>query len=63
MPKHREVPDGSPPPGSAAAADLGCTCPVLDNAHGLGFPLEGKTVFWIDETCPLHAKREEPACG
>ena len=45
-----------PPPGSDEAISLGCTCPVLDNAHGQGFPWQGGTSFWIAEGCPLHHK-------
>lgn len=26
-----------PAPGSAKAVKMGCTCPVLDNAHGRGY--------------------------
>ena len=43
-------------PGSDAARDLGCRCPVLDNAHGRGaWGSEGPdAVFWISESCKLH---------
>lgn len=44
-----------PAPGSNAAIDAGCICPVLDNAHGAGFPVRGETSWWITEGCPLHA--------
>lgn len=40
-----------PPPGSEAALDLGCTCPVLDNARGKG---RGDGSFWVTDGCPLH---------
>lgn len=40
-----------PPPGSDAAIRAGCTCPVLDNAHGAGI---GGGLWWIDSECPLH---------
>lgn len=41
-------------PGSAAAIQQGCTCPILDNAHGQGYM--GKPgVFVMNAGCPLHA--------
>jgi hypothetical protein len=49
------MPD-TPKPGSDAAIEAGCTCPVLDNHHGHGFVMGGETVFWISEKCPLHCK-------
>ena len=48
-----------PPPGSDAAVESGCTCPVLDNHHGKGFLWDGAPVYWITEGCPLHAKRKD----
>lgn len=51
-------------PGSPQAVELGCTCAVLDNYHGQGFPLtrDGKTrqSFWISGDCPLHAINNDP---
>ena len=45
--------DRTPPnPGSDAALDRGCTCPVLDNGHGR--INGGKCPFWITANCPLH---------
>ena len=41
-----------PNPGSNAALEMGCTCPVLDNAHGREDITGG--YFWISELCPLH---------
>jgi hypothetical protein len=39
-----------PNPGSDAAQEHGCTCPVLDNNHGR------TTSYWVvDGDCPLHA--------
>ena len=32
-----------PTPGSDEAIKMGCTCPVMDNAHGKGF--SGVTIF------------------
>ncbi|HEX5015979.1 MAG TPA: hypothetical protein VFX15_00160 [Actinomycetes bacterium] len=42
-----------PHPGSQAAIDAGCICPVLDNNHGKSppWPPDG---WWIVEGCPLH---------
>lgn len=50
-----------PNPGSNEAVDLGCTCPVLDNEHGRGFPYPDieEPVFWITAGCPLHDQEEE----
>ncbi len=38
-------------PGSDAALDAGCRCPVLDNEHGRGM---APGVFVMNEDCPLH---------
>ena len=40
-----------PHPGSDAARERGCICPVLDNGHG-----RGPGPFWINGDCPLHGK-------
>jgi len=49
-----------PTPGSREASEQGCTCPVLDNNHGAGFPWGGEGMsFWITEGCPLHYKPKE----
>ena len=42
-----------PDPGSVEAANLGCTCPVLDNHYGKG--LGDPPLFWINGSCPIHA--------
>jgi hypothetical protein len=55
-----------PNPGSTEAQKRGCTCPILDNAHGRGFPWprdDGldpvlNPSFWITEGCPLHGVGE-----
>lgn len=47
----------TPNPGSQAAIDKGCTCPVIDNHYGRGFTLNGETVFWINENCPIHGAK------
>lgn len=49
----------NPAPGSIAAGNLGCLCPVLDNAHGRGYlggvkDRSGKTVYVIRDDCPMH---------
>jgi hypothetical protein len=45
--------DQIPNPGSKRAYDAGCTCPVLDNAHGYGWHgMAG--IFVYDGDCPLH---------
>jgi len=53
-----KIPSKAPPPGSAEAIALGCTCPVEDNHHGRGFTLydtgSRDTVFWYTEGCPVH---------
>lgn len=54
------------PPGSEEAIAAGCSCPVMDNAHGKGYMGgvkgdDGNTVFIVSSECPLHgeqAKRE-----
>lgn len=50
---------GPPPPGSDAAADQGCLCPRMDNAHGHGWmggvrDDHGNLIYVICEDCPLH---------
>lgn len=40
-------------PGSLAAVEQGCTCPVLENFSGM-FPPLGADLWWIDVDCPLH---------
>ena len=51
-----------PNPGSDEACELGCTCPVLDNAHGRGCGRvgeDGKPLFWVSGNCPIHSKKKE----
>lgn len=46
-----------PNPGSDEAISLGCTCLVLDNAHGKGngyLKTDGSPMFWINADCPMH---------
>lgn len=46
-----------PNPGSQEALDLGCTCAVMDNNYGAGFPWgEVHQAFWITEGCPIHSE-------
>lgn len=53
-----------PNPGSKEAVEAGCICPVIDNHHGAGIPMEdprtGEPViaFWRDATCRLHGTPE-----
>lgn len=43
-----------PDPGTQAAIECGCTCPVIDNAHGSGY--RGQPgMFVYTEGCPLHS--------
>ena len=53
--------DKPPSPGSDEAKARGCTCPVMDNAHGKGVPHSGGVIFWFDETCPIHSWEVYPA--
>lgn len=46
----------TPNPGSDEAMEQGCTCPVMDNCHGEGFPYGGKQSFYVNENCPVHGK-------
>lgn len=48
----------TPNPGSNEAVEHGCTCPVMDNAHGLGMPSRDGPQFWISGGCPIHAPKE-----
>lgn len=42
------------PPGSDKAIEAGCTCPVLDNHHGIGAYDGKERQFWINGDCPIH---------
>lgn len=42
-----------PNPGSQAAVELGCVCPILDNAHGMGY-MGVPGAFVYDGNCPVH---------
>ena len=54
------APKLTPNPGSDEAAKLGCTCPMIDNHHGLGAHGEGNQ-FWIADDCPLHGENASRA--
>lgn len=45
-----------PNPGSDAAIKKGCTCPTLDNNHGLG---RGDGLFYIEPACKLHGVKND----
>lgn len=45
----------TPNPGSTAAVEAGCTCPVMDNNHGLRPPLPPRG-WWVNHSCPMHGK-------
>lgn len=46
-----------PKPGSDAAIKAGCMCPVLDNAHGIGYMgVPGNWVYTMG--CPFHDPEE-----
>ena len=45
-----------PPPGSNEAVAQGCTCPVMDNHHGVGIVRSDGAVYWVDQTCKVHKK-------
>jgi len=61
MQRHEQTPS-TPPPGSPEAVAAGCTCPVLDNAHGRGAIIRDSTgraqpnepLYWITAGCPVH---------
>lgn len=53
-----------PRPGSDAARDLGCTCPVIDNHHGAG-PKGANGDWWYNRACLVHRNEiaERMACA
>lgn len=53
MPTKPKPKTDTPNPGSDAALNLGCRCPVMDNGYGRG-SLYGKDVFVMYGHCPLH---------
>ena len=56
------------PPGSEEAIAVGCSCPVMDNAHGKGYmggvtDDKGQTVYIFSVDCPLHGAGENEDHG
>lgn len=49
--------NNTPNPGSKAALDLGCTCPVLDNGRGRGW-MGIPDVFVYTVGCPVHNEKQ-----
>ncbi len=48
-----------PRPGTPEAIDLGCTCPVLDNAFGRGYLGNGLRYGWVyNVDCAVHGGGE-----
>lgn len=45
-----------PTPGSDEAIKMGCTCPVMDNAHGKGFIWDNELCFIYNADCPVHSE-------
>lgn len=45
-------------PGSEEAKKLGCTCPAMDNRHGLGMYVDndGNKIFVYNHDCPIHGE-------
>ena len=50
--------NSTPNPGSPEAVSAGCTCPVMDNAHGKGFMFCGQLAFYMAGDCPLHGDKK-----
>lgn len=49
-----------PKPGTEAAKQIGCTCPVMDNSYGRGRYGDGdKYGWWISGNCPIHAEERK----
>lgn len=52
--------DTDPAPGSPEAVERGCTCPIIDNAHGQGYlggrrdTTTGDTLYVVSSDCDLH---------
>jgi hypothetical protein len=54
-----DAPEPTPNPGSPEANDIGCLCPVMDNAYGRGYMgMEG--IFVYREDCPVHGPKLKP---
>lgn len=50
--------DPSNEPGGQGARERGCTCPVIDNRHGLG---AREHVWFVDVACPIHGDLSDEA--
>jgi hypothetical protein len=50
FPEDGTVDKETPNPGSEAAQEAGCLCPVVDNHYGKG--VDGE--FWMSADCPIH---------
>jgi hypothetical protein len=48
----------TPNPGSDAAIEAGCRCPVLGNGHGRGY-MGIAGLFLYVESCPVHSDRKQ----
>jgi hypothetical protein len=55
------TPHEKPNPGSDAALDLGCICPVLGNTRGKWVPWQGG--YLVITGCPVHDPTEDLAEG
>lgn len=42
-----------PPPGSRAASDLGCCCPLVENNFGIEAPIR-RDGWYLDGSCFVH---------
>lgn len=47
-------------PGSRAAIDAGCVCPVMDNAHGDIEHARDRGGWWQRSDCPVHGPEPAP---
>ena len=47
-----------PNPGSQEAQDMGCSCPVIDNANGRGY-MGMKDVFVYQHDCLIHSADDQ----
>lgn len=50
---------GKPNPGSDAATELGCTCPIAMNNHGER-PAVPPSGWYVDGRCPVHGTKGRP---
>lgn len=49
----------APNPGTQAAIDAGCLCPVMDNCNGRGYHGQAGVFVYVC-TCPVHVLRPAP---